>query len=90
MALQVSGIRLRVLITGGYDLPIDPSTPPSHYIIRSTGKYLQALITKEITPLHQGQIEFIGAATGKRKPSTGFEKAWQVFIEKYRKLITSG
>lgn len=82
---------LQILFTGGYDLPIDPSIDAlSHYIIRSTGKYLQALITKEITPIHQEQIEFIGAATGKRKPSTDLEKAWQVFIQKYPKLITSG
>lgn len=69
---------LRELRRGGYAVtPGADYTPLEAHLVRTIGRYMDALVEGRLQPIHPVQVEFIAAARGERPAQNPAEKAWQ-------------
>jgi triacylglycerol esterase/lipase EstA (alpha/beta hydrolase family) len=75
---------LQIYVTGGYDVELDNKyNDIEKYIIRTIGKYLAALSSKNIEAVDQRQAHFVKVSQGKADPLTVVETAWLKFVKDF-------
>lgn len=70
---------LGVLRRGGYDLPASIAghyTPLESYLVRTTGRYLDALAAGKLHPIHPAQEHFVAYSRGETTAAYPAETAW--------------
>lgn len=63
---------------GGYALPVPEAefSVLELYLVRHLGRYMDALVTGKIQPIHPSQVQFIEECRGQRPAETPAAKAW--------------
>ncbi len=75
---------LRLLQMGGYNVKLGETySPLAKYTIQAYGKYLMALASGTLNPIHLEQEHFIAMANGKAKPNNDVETGWLRFIREH-------
>ena len=78
---------LRLLQQGGFDLPSGETYPPvTRHAIRYYGKFLMALTTGRLAPIHPEEKRFVAVVNGKKAPKDDAEKAWLLFVSEHPEL----
>jgi pimeloyl-ACP methyl ester carboxylesterase len=75
---------LRHLFMGGFDVSLDGAySEREKFILRSYGRYLRAIATGVLDPVHPSQRSFIDAARGAAPPGEEIAAAWVKFMKQY-------
>jgi pimeloyl-ACP methyl ester carboxylesterase/uncharacterized protein YifE (UPF0438 family) len=63
---------------GGYDLDLPASefTPTERYVVKSIGRYIDALASGEIAPIDELQQQFVDECNGRRRPESPTTQLW--------------
>ncbi len=75
---------MAAFLQGGFDQALGENySKLEMYTLRHYGKYMRALVQKQVEPLNIYQQGWLDAATGKKAASNGFEAAWLKFAADY-------
>jgi hypothetical protein len=82
---------MEFFVKGGFDTPL-PSryTAKEQYVIRTLGRYLQALSRGWLKPINKYEEHFVSAMEGRARATTFFETGWLKFESDFPHLAISG
>jgi pimeloyl-ACP methyl ester carboxylesterase len=75
---------LRELKKGGYKVDLGDDYPPvGKFCIQMVGRWMDALASGAIAPIHPFQAHFVQVFRGEQSPDNPVEQAWARFIKEY-------
>jgi pimeloyl-ACP methyl ester carboxylesterase len=76
---------------GGFEQTLsDRYSKLEAYALRYYGKYIRALVQRQIEPLNDYQRHLLDAATAQKEPATDPESAWLKFVAEYPYILEPG
>jgi pimeloyl-ACP methyl ester carboxylesterase/uncharacterized protein YifE (UPF0438 family) len=76
---------------GGFEQTLsDRYSKLEAYGLRYYGKYIRALVQRQIEPLNDYQRHLLDAATAQKEPATDPESAWLKFVAEYPYILEPG